>query len=177
MRDNDSPLLFVSLAASSSSAPRNKLGKQEKKLQASQVVGSAVSNAIAAALGKQMEDKEADKMADAAKRMMKVTFGSPALRSIRFTVGPEETEAFEKRQEQLKEQGKPYCSKVDRNLGLITSVYLWTEISHNREEWLTHLQLSRPDDPDGPLYKDLGPEGWVSFTHEVGGGSAGGKKR
>jgi hypothetical protein len=33
------------------------------------------------------EDKEGDKMAIAAKKMMKLTFGSPSIRSIRFTVG------------------------------------------------------------------------------------------
>jgi hypothetical protein len=87
-------------------------------------------------------------MAAAAKKLMKLTFGSPAIRAIRFTVGQgtsietgvpqllilihavlmapqvgkEETESFAKNQEILERQGKPHCKKIERNLGTA----LWT---------------------------------------------------
>jgi hypothetical protein len=63
------------------------------------------------------EDKEADQMATAAKKMMKLTFGSPAVRAIRFTVGKEETDEFAKRQAAFAKEGKPHCVKIERNLG------------------------------------------------------------
>lgn len=43
---------------------------------------------------------------------------------------------------------------------------MWTEISLNRADWLTSIKLSHTD-PEHPSYKDLGPEGYISFTHEV----------
>lgn len=149
--------------------------KREKAVSASRVAREAVKGAITtvaqSAWQALTQDKEADQMAGAAKRMMKLTFGSPALRSIRFTVGPDETAAYEKKQQILKEQGKPHCVKIGRNMGLTTAVYMWTEMSHNRDDWITELQLSKAvpsaEDPEDPMYKDLASEGYVKFTHEV----------
>ena len=61
-------------------------------------------------------------MAKAVKKMMKLSFGSPAIRAIRFTVGQEETDTFEAKQEALTRDGKPHCTKIDRNLGKFSRV-------------------------------------------------------
>jgi hypothetical protein len=50
---------------------------------------------------------------------------------------------------------------------MLMPVYLWVELSLNRDEWLTSLKLSHTD-KKSPFYKDLAQEDYISFTHKVG---------
>lgn len=76
-----------------------------------------VQKGVSALVDHVTRDREKEGMADATKKFMRLTFGSPAIRSFRFTVGIKDTDTFEKKQKDFEKDGKPYCKKIDRNIG------------------------------------------------------------
>ena len=104
-------------------------------------------------------------------RRQKMKMGTcSALRKIAFTVGKEETDQFQKQQDELAEhscdaasaryavvsvrEGRgsshgparrlPHLLRVKKTVGLHEMVVIWYELSSDQDEFLTELQLAHP---------------------------------
>ena len=78
-------------------------------------------------------------------RRQKMKMGTcSALRKIAFTVGKEETDAFQKQQDELAEHSLPHLLRVKKTVGLHEMVVIWYEPSSDQDEFLTELQLAHP---------------------------------
>ena len=76
-------------------------------------------------------------------RRQKMKMGTcSALRKIAFTVGKEETDAFQKQQDELAEHSLPHLLRVKKTVGLHEMVVIWYELSSDQDEFLTELQLA-----------------------------------
>ena len=100
-------------------------------------------------------------------RRQKMKMGTcSALRKIAFTVGKEETDAFQKQQEELAEHSLPHLLRVKKTVGLHEMVAIWYEQSSDQDEFLTELQLAHPA-LDHQHYKDLTEKNYRQYTHDA----------
>ena len=100
-------------------------------------------------------------------RRQKMKMGTcSALRKIAFTVGKEETDAFQKQQEELAEHSLPHLLRVKKTVGLHEMVAIWYEQSSDQDEFLTELQLAHPA-LDHQHYKDLTEKNYKQYTHDA----------
>ena len=100
-------------------------------------------------------------------RRQKMKMGTcSALRKIAFTVGKEETDAFQKQQEELAEHSLPHLLRVKKTVGLHEMVVIWYEQSSDQDEFLTELQLAHPA-LDHQHYKDLEAKNYKQYTHDA----------
>jgi len=100
-------------------------------------------------------------------RRQKMKMGTcSALRKIAFTVGKEETDAFQKQQDELAEHSLPHLLRVKKTVGLHEMVVIWYEQSSDQDEFLTELQLAHPA-LDHQHYKDLEAKNYKQYTHDA----------
>ena len=100
-------------------------------------------------------------------RRQKMKMGTcSALRKIAFTVGKEETDAFQKQQEELAEHSLPHLLRVKKTVGLHEMVAIWYEQSSDQDEFLTELQLAHPA-LEHQHYKDLTEKNYRQYTHDA----------
>ena len=100
-------------------------------------------------------------------RRQKMKMGTcSALRKIAFTVGKEETDAFQKQQEELAEHSLPHLLRVKKTVGLHEMVAIWYEQSSDQDEFLTELQLAHPA-LEHQHYKDLTEKNYKQYTHDA----------
>ncbi len=100
-------------------------------------------------------------------RRQKMKMGTcSALRKIAFTVGKEETDQFQKQQDELAEHSLPHLLRVKKTVGLHEMVVIWYEQSSDQDEFLTELQLAHPA-LDHQHYKDLEEKNYKQYTHDA----------
>ena len=59
-------------------------------------------------------------------------------------VGKDETDAFQRQQDELAEHSLPHLLRVKKTVGLHEMVVIWYEQSSDQDEFLTELQLAHP---------------------------------
>mmetsp|Transcript_15226 Transcript_15226/g.52795 ORF Transcript_15226/g.52795 Transcript_15226/m.52795 type:complete len:1495 (+) Transcript_15226:68-4552(+) len=111
------------------------------------------------------EQQESNHMMQSIMRRQKLKMGAAtAIRSIRFTVGKEETDAFKEKQEQFAADSLPHYIRVKKTIGLHTQIAIWIEPSADQDEFLTDVQIAHSS-PENEFYKDLGARGYAAYTH------------
>ncbi|KAH8093405.1 hypothetical protein JL720_4537 [Aureococcus anophagefferens] len=101
------------------------------------------------------EQQESNHMMQSIMRRQKLKMGAAtAIRSIRFTVGKEETDAFKEKQEQFAADSLPHYIRVKKTIGLHTQIAIWIEPSADQDEFLTDVQIAHSS-PENEFYKDL----------------------
>ncbi|KAH8052957.1 hypothetical protein JL721_10777 [Aureococcus anophagefferens] len=111
------------------------------------------------------EQQESNHMMQSIMRRQKLKMGAAtAIRSIRFTVGKEETDAFKEKQEQFAADSLPHYIRVKKTIGLHTQIAIWIEPSADQDEFLTDVQIAHSS-PENEFYKDLSQRGYAAYTH------------
>lgn len=106
-------------------------------------------------------------MINSIKRRQKIKSGQvEAVRSIRFTVGTEETSEFERKNVKLAADGLPHFKRLEKGIGLHTQICIWIEKTIDQDEFLTRLELSHTD-PSNDNYKDLKRKGLDCVEHDM----------
>ncbi|KAH8061142.1 hypothetical protein JL722_4441 [Aureococcus anophagefferens] len=110
------------------------------------------------------EQQESNHMMQSIMRRQKLKMGAAtAIRSIRFTVGKEETDAFKEKQEQFAADSLPHYIRVKKTIGLHTQIAIWIEPSADQDEFLTDVQIAHSS-PENEFYKDLSQRGYAAYT-------------
>ncbi|CAH0380096.1 unnamed protein product [Pelagomonas calceolata] len=116
---------------------------------------------------KKAEQQETSNMTQSIMRRQKMKMGTcSALRKIAFTVGKEETDQFQRQQDELAEHSLPHLLRVKKTVGLHEMVVIWYEPSSDQDEFLTELQLAHPA-LDHQHYKNLAEKNYRQYTHDA----------
>ena len=127
-------------------------------------VTTALKKAVLGDKGKQKNEEV--HMINSIKRRQKIKSGQvEAIRSLRFTVGTEETNAFETKNVKLAADGLAHFKRMEKGIGQHTQIVVWIEKTIDQDEFITDLQLSHTD-PDNEHYKDLKRKGFACVEHE-----------
>ena len=81
-------------------------------------------------------------------------------------VGKDETDAFQKQQDELAEHSLPHLLRVKKTVGLHEMVVIWYELSSDQDEFLTELQLAHPA-LEHQHYKNLEAKNYKQYTHDA----------
>ena len=107
---------------------------------------------------KEAEDHERNQMLQSLQRRQKLKVGAVrGLRSIRFTVGAEETETFSDRQNTFRSRSLPHYIRLKKTIGLQSQVVVWLEETQNQDDFITDIDLGSADENRSAK--------WLCFSH------------
>ena len=108
-------------------------------------------------------DAEEERMATYI-RLKTKTSGVEAIRAIKITGTALETQQFQKQNDILAEKGLPFYRKINRGIGSQGDVFIWTEMTSNSADFVTHIDIGHSD-PAHPLYKKMSTFGYEEVSN------------
>ena len=81
-------------------------------------------------------------------------------------VGKDETDQFQRQQDELAEHSLPHLLRAKKTVGLHEMVVIWYEQSSDQDEFLTELQLAHPA-LEHQHYKNLEEKNYRQYTHDA----------
>jgi hypothetical protein len=108
-------------------------------------------------------DAEEERMATYI-RLKTKTSGLEAIRQIKITGTLLETQQFQKQNDILADKGLPFYKKLNRGIGSQGDVFMWTEMTTNSADFVTHIEMGHSD-PAHPLYKKLSTMGYEEVSN------------
>jgi len=126
-----------------------------------------VTNVMRMLRGDPAQNAEEATMKLAVQNHMRVKTGRPAaIRSIKFTVGLEETNEFADHNAKMKAEGLPHFIRMEKGIGMNAPITLWYEQTIDQDEFITDIVLSHSS-PDHPLYVDMSGSGFTPVVHPL----------